>query len=314
MWTEPAPVLVSSELRGVVGGHSLVAEILARRGFRSPEAALSFLDPDRYTPSHPEELPDMVIAAQRLHDAMARHERIAVWGDFDVDGQTATTLLVSTLRNLGGDVVYYIPNRLTESHGIHIESLERVLAQGIRVLLTCDTGIAAHEAIAFAKTRGVSVLVTDHHDLPDELPQADALVNPKRLATGNPLRELPGVGVAYKLVELLDESPERHLDLVALGIVADVAEQTGETRYLLQRGLERLRRTQRIGLQAIFEMARIDPTHLSAEHIGFGVGPRLNALGRLGDANQSVELFTTNDRGRARILAAQLEGLNAKRQ
>ena len=314
MWLEPSSVLVSPELRDAVGGHALVAEILARRGLVSPEAALIFLDPDRFTPSHPEALPDAALAAERLSRAIKHGERIAVWGDFDVDGQTATTVLVSALRGLGADVIYYIPNRLTESHGIHVESLGRLLAQDIKVLLTCDTGIAAHEAIEYAKDRGVAVLVTDHHDLPDELPPADALVNPKRLPQEHPLRELPGVGVAYKLIELLDEAPERHLDLVALGIVADVAEQTGETRYLLQRGLERLRRTERVGLRAIFEMARIDPTRLSAEHIGFGLGPRLNALGRLGDANQAVELFTTGDRSRARILAAQLEGLNSKRQ
>jgi len=314
MWIEPVPVLVSRELREAIGGHPLVADILTRRGLTTPQAALPFLDPDRFTPSHPEELPDLAQAAQRLTEAIARHERIVVWGDFDVDGQTATTILVSALRAQGADVIYYIPQRLTESHGIRIESLERVLAQDARVLLTCDTGIGAHQAIAWARQRGVTVLVTDHHDLPDELPPADALVNPKRLPEGHPLRELPGVGVAYKLVELLDSAPERYLDLVALGIVADVAEQTGETRYLLQRGLERLRRTERVGLQAMFEMARMDPTRLSAEHIGFGLGPRLNALGRLGDANQAIELFTTRDRGRARILAAQLEGLNARRQ
>jgi single-stranded-DNA-specific exonuclease len=314
MWIEPFPDLAGEDLRSAIGGHALVADILARRGVATPEAALSFLDPNRFTPSHPEELPDMAIAAERLQGAIARRERIAVWGDFDVDGQTATTVLVSALRSLGADVIYYIPDRLTESHGIRIEALERVLKQDIGVLLTCDTGITAHPAIDYARARGVTVLVTDHHELPAELPPAEALVNPKRLPRGHPLRDLPGVGVAYKLVELLDTAPERHLDLVALGIVADVAEQRGETRYLLQRGLERLRRTERVGLRAVFEMARIDPAHLSAEHIGFGLGPRLNALGRLGDANLAVELFTTNDLARARILAAQLEGLNGKRQ
>ncbi len=322
MWLEPPPVVASEELHAAVGGHVLVAEILARRGLTSPSDALAFLDPGCYTPSSPDALPDISVAAQRLRDAIAHGERIAVWGDFDVDGQTATALLVSALRDAGADVVYYIPDRLAESHGIHVESLDRLLAQGIRVLLTCDTGIAAHQAIHYAKGHGVSVIVTDHHDLPDELPQADALVNPLRLPRGHPLRQLPGVGVAWKLVQQLGFSPgatgeaegDAYLDLVALGIVADVAEQTGDTRYLLQLGLERLRRPQRIGLRAIFEAARMDPTHLSAEHIGFGLGPRLNALGRLGNANLAVELFTTNDWSRARILAAQLEGLNHQRR
>jgi single-stranded-DNA-specific exonuclease len=322
MWLEPSPVIASDELRAAVGGHPLVAEILVRRGFTSPTSALAFLDPDRYSPSSPEALPDILIAAQRLRDAIKRGERIAVWGDFDVDGQTATALLVSALRDAGADVAYYIPNRLTESHGIRIEPLDRLLAQGVHVLLTCDTGIAAHEAINYARVRGVSVIVTDHHELPDELPQADALVNPMRLPPGHPLRQLPGVGVAFKLVQQMGLSPAAadgtewgpYLDLVALGIVADVAEQTGDTRYLLQLGLERLRRPQRIGLRTIFETAHMDPTRLSAEHIGFGLGPRLNALGRLGNANLAVELFTTNDWGRARILAAQLEGLNNQRR
>lgn len=335
MWLEPSPVLVSDALRSAVGGHPLVAEFLMRRGLASPKDALAFLDPDRYTPSSPEALPDIAFAAQRLRDAIKRGERIAVWGDFDVDGQTATALLVSGLRDAGADVVYYIPDRLTESHGIRIEPLTRLLAQGVQVLLTCDTGIAAHEAINYARSHSVSVIVTDHHELPAELPHADALVNPMRLPPGHPLRELPGVGVAFKLIQQLGLPPAAaggtgegslspvtlaeteqtpYLDLVALGIVADVAEQTGDTRYLLQRGLEQLRRPHRIGLRAMFETARIDPTRLSAEHIGFGLGPRLNALGRLGDANIAVELFTTNDWGRARILAAQLEGLNHQRR
>ncbi|HSD82450.1 MAG TPA: DHHA1 domain-containing protein, partial [Anaerolineae bacterium] len=164
------------------------------------------------------------------------------------------------------------------------------------------------------------VLVTDHHDLPDELPHADALINPKRLPSTHPLRSLPGVGVAFKLAQQLWQlvgEPDRaaeYLDLVALGIVADVAELTADTRYLLQRGLDRLRRTPRLGLQAILTLAKIDAANLSAEHIGFGLGPRLNALGRLGDANLAVELLTTTNLTRARILASQLEGLNNQRK
>jgi len=314
MWIEPAPVTASDELRAALGGHPLVAQVLARRGLATPQAALAFLDPDRYTPAPPEELPDLVLATQRLRAAIARGERIAVWGDFDVDGQTATTVLVSALRQAGADVLYYIPNRMTESHGIRIESLKRVLAQGVQVLLTCDTGIAEHEAIAYARSQGVSVLVTDHHDLPDELPPADALVNPMRLPPGHPLRQLPGVGVAFMLARQLCDEWEAYLDLVALGIVADVAEQVGDTRYLLQRGLEKLRSPKRIGLCAVLEAAQMDAASLSAEHIGFGLAPRLNALGRLGDANLAVELFTTSDWSRARILAAQLEGLNNQRR
>ncbi len=315
------PVQISSALYNAIGGHPLVAEILTRRGITTPAAARAFLDPACYTPSPPTALPDLTIAAQRLTDAIASHRRIGVWGDFDVDGQTATTVLVSALRALGAEVIYYIPHRMTESHGITLEGLEKFMAQGVQVLLTCDTGIAAHEAIEHARKRNVVVLVSDHHDLPDQLPPADALVNPKRLPPEHPLRDLPGVGVAYKLAQELyasfarpDKSAQDLLDLVALGIVADVAEQKADTRYLLQLGLDKLRHPQRIGLQAMFETAGLDPTRLSTEHIAFGLGPRLNALGRLGDANLAVELLTTRDWSRARILAAQLEGLNNQRK
>lgn len=322
MWLEPSPVETPESLRAAVGGHPLVAEILARRGLSDPAAALGFLDPDRYAPAPPSELPDLDLAARTLYDALLRRRRILVWGDFDVDGQTATALLVSMLRDLGADVTYYVPQRLVESHGIKIASLDRLLdSQHIDVLLTCDTGIAEHEAIARAKARGLTVLVTDHHDLPDALPDADALVNPKRLPEGHSLRDLPGVGVAFKLAQQLchlagigDRSHLPVIDLVALGIVADVARQVADTRYLLQRGLDRLRQSQRLGLRVLMQFAKVEPANLTAEHIGFALGPRLNAIGRLGDAALAVELLTTNDLTRARIIASQIETLNNQRR
>jgi single-stranded-DNA-specific exonuclease len=320
VWIFPEPLAIDPALANAVGGDPIVAQLLARRGLSTPQAAAAFLDPDRYVPAPPNELPDLAAAAERLYRAVTRSEKIAVWGDFDADGQTATTLLVSLLRDLQADVTYYIPQRMTESHGIKLDPLKRLLDQRINVLLTCDTGITEHEAIAFAKSQGVIVLVTDHHDLPDELPRADALINPKRLPSTHPLRSLPGVGVAFKLAQQvwqLAGEPDRadeYLDLAALGIVADVAELTADTRYLLQRGLDRLRRTQRLGLQALLALAKIDAANLSAEHIGFGLGPRLNALGRLGDANLAVELLTTTNLTRARIIASQLEGLNNQRK
>jgi single-stranded-DNA-specific exonuclease len=322
MWLEPAAIETPERLRAAVGGHALVAQILARRGLTEPAAAIGFLDPNRYTPAPPSALPDLDLAAQTLYDAIVRQRRILVWGDFDVDGQTATALLVSMLRDLGADATFYVPQRLVESHGIKIGSLDRLLdAQHVDVLLTCDTGIAEHETIAHAQARGLTVLVTDHHDLPDTLPAAAALVNPKRLPAGHALRDLPGVGVAFKLAQqmyhLAGEPAERslqHSDLAALGIVADVARQAFDTRYLLQLGLDRLRRTERLGLQALMQLAKLDPANLTAEHIGFALGPRLNAIGRLGDATFAVELLTTTDLARARIIASQIEALNNQRR
>jgi single-stranded-DNA-specific exonuclease len=224
------------------------------------------------------------------------------------------------LRELGGKVIYHIPVRATESHGISLPVLQKYLLQGVDLLVTCDTGISAHEAIEYAQNKGIPVLITDHHDLPVELPHAEAIVNPKRLPREHPLGTLPGVGVAYKVIEELyqlrgeEEKCQQYLDLVALGIVADIALLRGDTRYLLQRGLDTLRHTKRSGLQAIMERAELNPLNISEEHISFVIAPRMNALGRLEDANRIVELLTTSDISQARILALELEGLNAQRK
>ncbi len=334
-WIEPPDVQVPEALQAAIGGHPLgghllgghplgghplVTKTLARRGFTDVEAARAFLDPDRYQPAPPSDLPNLAQAVERLERAIRQGETICVWGDFDADGQTATTLLVSTLRDLGALAQYHIPNRKRESHGVNLPVLKRLIADGVDLVLTCDTGVTAHEAIAYAQAQGVDVVVTDHHDLPTTLPQAHAVVNPKMLPDTHPLHELPGVGCAYKLAQALygragrSEDAARHLDLVALGIVADIAVQTGDTRYLLQRGLEVLRHTERLGLQVMMETAELNPEWLTEEHIGFQLAPRLNALGRLADANVAVELLTTDDLARARILATELEGLNAQRK
>jgi len=313
-WIDPVPINVPEALREAVGGHPLVAEILARRGIRTREAAQGFLNPDCYTPVSPSGLPDMDSAVARLRSAIRIHEPICVWGDFDVDGQTSTALLVSALRDLGGNVDYHIPNRASEGHGINLLNLKRIIDAGAKLIVTCDTGISAHEAVDYANSRGIDVVITDHHNLPPDLPNACAVIDPKRLPDDHPLRELPGVGVAYKLIEALKGDSPTLLDLVALGIVADVALQVRDTRYLLQRGLAAMRNTQRLGLQAMIELAEIDPARINEEQIGFALAPRLNALGRLEDANLAVELLTTHDLERARILAQRLEGLNAQRK
>jgi len=319
-WLEPQPIAVPEELQSAVGGHPLVAQTLARRGLTGVDAARAFLDPAYYRPAPPSDLPNMARAVERLEQAIRRGETICVWGDFDVDGQTATTLLLSTLKELGAAVRYHIPHRLRESHGVHLPMLKQLIAEGASLVLTCDTGVTSHEPIAYAQAQGVDVIVTDHHDLPPVLPSAYAVVNPKMLAAAHPLRELAGVGCAYKLAEALYDRAGRpggaaqYLDLVALGLVADVAVQTGDVRYLLQRGLDALRHTARTGLQALMEVAELNPAWLTEEHIGFVLAPRLNAVGRLADSNVAVEFLTTGDLERARILATELEGLNARRK
>ncbi|HSN73465.1 MAG TPA: single-stranded-DNA-specific exonuclease RecJ [Anaerolineae bacterium] len=314
VWLDPAPISPPPLLTKTIGGHPLVAQVLAQRGIVDVERARAFLDPARYTPASPFDLPDMDWAIQRVEQAIDRGQRIAVWGDFDVDGQTATTLLVQTLRSLGADVTFHIPVRAEEGHGVNLPWLQRLIDDGAQLVVTCDTGSDAHEAVDYARQRGVDLVITDHHDLPPALPSACAVVNPKLLPAGHPLGTLPGVGVAYKLAEALLPDASAHLDLVALGIVADVAVQTGDARYLLQRGLASLRETGRLGLQTMLQLAQVNPAWLNEEHIGFELAPRLNALGRLGDANLAVEFLTTADPQRARVLATTLEGLNAERK
>ncbi|MBN1201375.1 MAG: single-stranded-DNA-specific exonuclease RecJ [Anaerolineae bacterium] len=322
-WNDPpsAPTEPSHDLHVHLGGHPLVAQILFQRGFTRADDAQAFLAPAHYPPTPPDDLPDLLQAVEILSHSIGEQLPILIWGDFDVDGQTATALLIDALGALGAQVAYYIPHRLKESHGINPDSLRQQVEElNPAVLLTCDTGVAASAAVDYAKSQGIVTLITDHHNLPAALPNADAIVNPKRLDPAHPLAALPGVGVAYKLIECLytqhgraDELP-RFLDLVALGIVADVAQQVRDTRYLLQLGMAQLRTTCRPGLQALIEVASVQQDRLNTTDIGFQLGPRLNAAGRLADARLGVELLTTHDSGRARLIAAQLDGLNNERR
>ncbi len=318
-WIDPQPVTIPAAFESL-GLHPLIAQTLVRRGIQDKATAQAFLDPSRYTPTSGREIPGLNLAVERINQAIQKKESICVWGDFDVDGQTATAILVETLTALGADVTYHIPVRARESHGVNVSILKEIIDNGAQLILTCDTGITAHEAVGYASSRGVDMVITDHHELPPELPRAAAVTNPRLLPAEHPLYTLAGAGLAYKLAEELliqhqaSHTPEMLLDLAALGLVADVATLTGETRYLVQKGLETLRQANRLGLKTMLEMAEVNPAHLTEEHIGFVLGPRLNALGRLGDANPAVELLTTQNPARARVLATQLEGLNAQRQ
>jgi len=314
-WIDPPPVEVPASFTGL-DLPPLIAQTLIRRGIDTPEAARAFLHPDSI-PSTP--FPNIEPAVERIRAAIHNNEMICVWGDFDVDGQSSTTLLVQTLQALGGNVVYYIPIRGKESHGVHVESLKPIIDSGARLIVTCDTGITAFEAIDYANSCGVDVIVTDHHELGATLPAAKAIVNPKLLPEGHILENLAGVGVAFKLAEALlieNRKPEivNLLDLVALGLIADVALLKGETRSLVQRGIQVLRNTGRIGLRAMAELSGTSLESLTEETIGFNFAPRLNALGRLSDANPAVELLLSHDPARARVIAAQIEGLNAQRR
>jgi single-stranded-DNA-specific exonuclease len=324
--------MVPFEFASAVGGHPIVAGILWQRGYQTVEAARAFLDPDFYTPASPYALPGMQEAVDRLSAAIAQGEQVRVWGDFDADGQTSTSLLWLGLRALGAQVDYTIPRRSERNRGLNKAGIERAAAEGVRVLLTCDCGVTDFPEVALARELGLDVIISDHHDLEAQLPAANAVINPKRLPANHPLAHLPGVGVAYKLIEALCEQrsrgageqgsggagepgyPAQLLDLVALGIVADVAHQSGDTRYLLQRGLAQLRAHPRPGIRAMLRLTNTDPADLTADGIGYQIGPRLNAVGRLDDATLAVQLLTTEDEALAATLAAKVEALNQERK
>jgi len=303
-----------------LGGNEVIVRALVNRGIESWDRAHSFLEPAAYTPADPYDLPGMAKTVDRLELALKKKEAIGVWGDFDVDGQTSTSLLVGVLRELGGTVRYHIPVRARESHGVGLPALKEFLDLGIELILTCDTGITAHDAADLLLERSIDFLITDHHTLPEQLPRAYSVVNPQLLPLDHPLRTLAGVGVAYEVARALcdrmgkPQIAEQQLDLVALGCVADVAGLQNDVRYLVQRGLTQLRNPHRIGLKALYERAELNPSRLTEGHIGFIIGPRLNAIGRLGDANQVVDFLTNTDPVAAADFAARLEGYNSERR
>ena len=316
-WLDPQPIEIPASFADL-NLSPLIAQTLVRRGITDNKSARTFLHPDslQSTP-----FPEIENAVECIVLAMRSNKSICVWGDFDVDGQTSTTLLVQTLQAIGANATYYIPIRGKESHGVHVESLKSIIDNGAKLIITCDTGITAYEAIDYASSRGVDVIVTDHHDLGETLPNAKAIINPKLLSADNPLANLAGVGVAYKLAEALFEQNanrkikvEDLLDLVALGLIADVALLKDETCSLAQKGIQALRNTTRLGLKVMAELSGTNLETLTEETIGFTFAPRLNALGRLSNANPAVELLLTQDPVRARILAAQIEGLNSQRR
>ncbi len=318
-WFFPNLLNVPASFQAELGGSSVFIQTLFRRGIQTIESARGFLNPDLYIPAPPTQLPGLSKAVDRIQEAFSLGQTILVWGDFDVDGQTSTTLLVSALSGHGSEIKHYIPNRDRESHGVSIDTLRKKISNfSPSVLLTCDTGIDAFEAIEFAQSSGIDVIITDHHQLPHDLPQAYTIINPNMLPEDHALFNLPGVGVAFKLVESLYEAlnldPDIFLDLVALGIVSDVARQTGDTRFLLQKGLTILKSTSRLGIKELLNIAKIESKDITEETIGFVIGPRLNALGRLDDANSCVDFFTTTDVSRASELAHQLDSLNLRRK
>ncbi len=301
----------------------LLTQVLLNRGVATPEAAQLFLNPElQILPSPLEEFADLPMALELLLRAIAERQYIAICGDYDADGMTSTALLLRALRYLGATVEYAIPSRMQEGYGINRRIIEEFHAEGVGLILTVDNGIAAYEPIARARELGMAVIVTDHHDLPPELPPANAILNPKLIRPESPYRGAAGVGVAYILAVCLAQSLQKTQDLTTplielftLGTIADLAPLTGVNRRWVKRGLKLLPKSRMAGIQALIQVAGLSQEKaLKPEAIGFRLGPRINAIGRLADPQIVIELLITDEDGRALELAMKCEQVNQLRQ
>ena len=302
----------------VGGGYApLTAMVLAAREITDPQQAEKYLDCNAQL-LDPYLLTDMDRAAGRVALALERKEKIAVFGDYDVDGITATCLLTDFLRRLGADCTPYIPGRLEEGYGLNPIAIHQLHSQGITLIVTVDCGITAIEEAKLCKALGMDLVITDHHECKDILPEAVAVVDPHRKDGGYPHKNLSGVGVAFKLASALYGDQAQVLrdfaDLVCLGTVADVMPLQGENRAFVAQGLEVLRQKPRLGIAALMEESSCDPATISATSIGYILAPRINAAGRMGEIDLAVELFLTKDSVRAEALAKALCELNRTRQ
>jgi single-stranded-DNA-specific exonuclease len=290
---------------------------------RSEGEAARFLFLEPLCECDPHLLPDLERALERLSAAITGGEDIAVFGDFDVDGVTAAALLAQALTELGARVITYIPNRFGEGYGLNVGAITTLRQRGASLLLAADCGTSSVGEVEHARRLGMDVIIMDHHAIPPELPPAVALVNAKLLPEAgqeSPLGELAAVGVTYKAMAALYQAlgrawqPQRFLDLVAIGTVADLAPLVGENRYLVKEGLTAIARTERPGLRALIEVAGLRPEGVDSEAIAYALGPRLNAAGRLAHAELSLRLLLTQDDGEAAQAARQLNTLNLERQ
>ncbi|MDO8491758.1 MAG: single-stranded-DNA-specific exonuclease RecJ [Dehalococcoidia bacterium] len=299
----------------------LLLQLLHNRGITDPARYQDFLGGNEGLVGDPFLIPDMAQAVGRVYRALLSGENIAIYGDFDTDGVTATVLLVQGLSRFGANVVPYIPHRTEEGYGLNKPALDRLRRDGISLVISADCGITAVPEVAHARRIGLDVIVTDHHSVTTALPKAEAVVNPKRPDSTYPFRELSGVGVAFKLLQALSMALGRDakmtaefLDLVALGTVADMSPLVGENRYLVKEGLQVLNRTNRLGLQEMALQAGLKPGSLDAESISFVLAPRLNTAGRLDHAISSYRLLVTEKAEEARQLAGLLQQKNVERQ
>ncbi len=314
----PPPPEAIQELNGYP---PILRQILYNRGYRTHEQARLFLEAQTPPGSQPLDLLNLPKAVDRIYYAIQHHENIAVYGDYDTDGVTATALLGLALKSLGGEVREYIPNRFDEGYGLNLEAMHTLSEEGVNLIITVDCGIRSWDEADYARAVDIDLIITDHHFPLDELPQAFAVINPKQQGDSYPEKNLAGVGLAYKLVEAIAQAGQYpnldsrdYLDLVALGTVADLVPLTGENRSLVRSGLEYIRQPLRQGVMALIGVSGLTPSRITSMDISFGLAPRLNASGRLESALASLHLLTSTDPMEVAQLAQWLEIQNRDRQ
>lgn len=295
------------------------AALLLNRGLEMEEELQAFVQPTAETLSSPLLLTDMDKAADIIREAVQQQKNIVVYGDYDVDGITSTALLVQYLRGIGAKAGFYIPSRMEEGYGVNEQALRTLAEKKAQLIITVDCGITAMQECEIAHELGMQIIITDHHECREELPDADAVVNPKRFDNEFPFDRLAGVGVAYELIVALENGDHqkvlnRFADIVALGTIADVVSLQGENRAIVKAGLQKLQQTENIGLRALLEVAGLKGKPVTTANVGFGIAPRLNAAGRIGDAKCGVRLLLCQDMAQAKEMAMAMELANRQRQ
>lgn len=294
----------------------LLASLLVTRGMTAPDEALLFMDGGAEEQHDPFLLQGMTKAVPRIRKALEEDEHILIYGDYDADGVSSTALMIYLLRYLGASFDIYIPHRSNEGYGLHNHALDWAVQQGVSLIITVDTGISAYHQIAYANELGIDVIVTDHHEPPELLPEAYALINPKLPGCPYPFKGLAGVGVAYKLAQAMlgEDTPEEWSEIAAIGTVADLMPLLGENRVIVRSGLSSMRNSKFLGIRALLAVSGVTMSTVSSVNIAFGMAPRINASGRLDHAGRAVALLTTEQAEEAEQLAGELDLLNKERQ
>jgi len=306
----------------------IIAQMLFNRGMKDKKEAEKFLNPDYCSLYDPYLMKDIQKAVKRIIKALDKKETMVVFGDYDVDGITSTALLYKIIKKLGGNVSFYIPNRITEGYGLNKKAIDFLKEKGVDLIITVDNGISNSKEISWARKKGIDVVVTDHHEISQSIPKANAVIDPKQRGDKYPFKDLAGVGVAFKLAQALIEGINKarkkevisegqlkwYMDLVGLGTIADMVPLVDENRVLAHFGLLVLSKTKNVGLKSLAKVGGIDLMKSDPHTVGFQIGPRLNAAGRMAHAATALELLLSENEGEAGVLALRLERLNRERQ